>query len=93
MVLGWFVCAYFEGLSRQNDHKDWWKRAVQKVDLSHLRFVDLRSVAASRMQRVVSLVDTQRILGHSSPEITASHYTAVSPDVQQRLDTLPLPGF
>ncbi len=80
------------GLARQESHEDWWKLAVQKAGLDGLRFADLRAVAASRMQRAVSLVDTQRLLGHSSPELTARHYTVVNPDVQQRLDTLPLPG-
>lgn len=80
------------GLARQEKSEDWWRLAVKKAGLDGLRFADLRAVAASRMQRAVSLVDTQRILGHSTPEPTARHYTVVNPDVRQRLDTLPLPG-
>jgi len=80
------------GLTRQERSEDWWKIAVGKAGFEELRFADLRAVAASRMQRAVSLVDTQRILGHSSPELTARHYTVSNPDVRQRLDKLPLPG-
>ena len=80
------------GLTRQERSEDWWRIAVEKVGLEGLRFADLRAVAASRMQRAVSLVETQRILGHSSPEVTARHYTVPNPDVRQRLDKLPLPG-
>lgn len=82
------------GLSRQQNAKDWWKRATQAAGVPGLLFRDLRAVAAARLQRVpgMTLAHAQRLLGHASIETTARHYTMPEPTLLQAFGQLALPG-
>ncbi len=82
------------GVARQNNEKDWWKRAVKIAGLDGLYFRDLRAVATSRLLKAgASLKDAQALLGHASIQTTANHYAMPDPATRQRLNTLPIPGL
>lgn len=82
------------GLERRYEGEDWWDKAVEAAGCPGLLFRDLRAVASSRPQRLagLSLADAQKLLGHSTPAVTAGHYMLPDPDVVRRLNSLPLPG-
>ena len=84
-----------QGVARQTRAKDWWRRAAEAAGLPGVLFRDLRAVATSRPQSLAgaTLPQVQRLLGHSSIDTTARHYTLPDPDLVTRLDALPLPGF
>lgn len=53
-----------------------WKKIRERAGLPDLRFHDLRSIFSTTLQsKGVSLSAVQALLEHSSPEITAKHYT------------------
>lgn len=85
----------FAGLSRQWGGEDWWHRVRTEAGLPALLFRDLRAVASSRLQRLVGmpLNDVRELLGHSSVETTAGHYTMPDADVLARFARLPLPAL
>ena len=61
------------------------------VGLPELRFHDLRKTFASLLaQRGVSTAVTQRLLEHSSPQLTNDVYTNVDPALRQAIDLLPV---
>jgi len=68
-----------------------WKKIRQRAGLPDLRFHDLRSVFSSVLQsRGVSLSAVQTLLEHSSPEITAKHYTNVGSMLAPAVERLPV---
>ena len=82
----------FAGYARQA----WYQRA--RKDAGHpwsvLRVVDFRKIASMRMQRVgVPLAQVQKILDHSTPAVTARHYSPVDLAALQAFDKLRLPTF
>jgi integrase len=61
------------------------------VKLPDLKFHDLRKTFASLLaQRGVSTAVTQRLLEHSSPQLTNDIYTNVDPVLRQAINQLPV---
>lgn len=68
-----------------------WERIRRAVKLPELRFHDLRKTFASLLaQRGVSTAVTQRLLEHSSPQLTNDVYTNVDPVLRQAINLLPV---
>lgn len=68
-----------------------WERVRRAVGLRNLKFHDLRQTFASLLaQRGVSITVTQRLLEHSSPQLTNDVYTNVDPVLRQAIDRLPV---
>ncbi|MHC4617017.1 MAG: tyrosine-type recombinase/integrase [Planctomycetota bacterium] len=73
-----------------SSHKQW-KTICKDVDLSGLKFHDLRKTFGSILaQNGVSTAVTQRLLKHSSPNLTNKVYTNVDPVLRQSVNRLPL---
>ena len=59
--------------------------------MPELKFHDLRKTFASQLaQRGVSTAVTQRLLEHSSPQLTHDVYTNVDPVLRQAINLLPV---
>lgn len=68
-----------------------WDRVRAKVKIPGLTFQVLRKTFASLLaQRGVSTAVTQRLLEHSSPQLTNDVYTNVDPVLRQAVNVLPL---
>ena len=68
-----------------------WARIRGKVGLPDLKFHDLRKTFASLLaQRGVSTAVTQRLLEHSTPQLTNEVYTNVDPVLRQTINLLPV---
>lgn len=68
-----------------------WERVRKAIGLPELKFHDLRRTFASLLaQRGVSTAVTQRLLEHSSPQLTNDVYTNVDPVLQQAISLLPV---
>jgi integrase len=68
-----------------------WKKIRCKVGLPDLKFHDLRKTFASLLaQRGVSTAVTQRLLEHSTPQLTNQIYTNVDPVLRQAINLLPV---
>lgn len=68
-----------------------WEKVRIAVGLPDLKFHDLRKTFASLLaQRGVSTAVTQRLLEHSSPQLTNEVYTNVDPVLRQAVDLLPV---
>ncbi|OHB66616.1 MAG: hypothetical protein A2Y76_05835 [Planctomycetes bacterium RBG_13_60_9] len=68
-----------------------WERIRKVVKLPDLKFHDLRQTLASLpAQRGVSTAVTQRLLEHSSPQLTNDVYTNVDPVLRQAVNQLPV---
>ncbi|OHB66513.1 MAG: hypothetical protein A2Y77_02275 [Planctomycetes bacterium RBG_13_62_9] len=68
-----------------------WVRIRKTGDLPELKFHDLRKTFASLLaQRGVSTAVTQRLLEHSSPQLTNEVYTNVDPVLRQAIGLLPV---
>jgi integrase len=68
-----------------------WERVRKAVKLPTLKFHDLRKTFASLLaQRGVSTAVTQRLLEHSSPQLTNDVYTNVDPVLRQAINQLPV---
>ena len=68
-----------------------WERLRKAVGVPELKFHDLRKTFASLLaQRGVSTAVTQRLLEHSSPQLTNAVYTNVDPVLRQAVDLLPV---
>jgi len=67
-----------------------WERVRKTADLPDLKFHDLRKTFASLLaQKGVSTAVTQRLLEHSSPQLTNDVYTNVDPVLRQAVDLVP----
>jgi integrase len=68
-----------------------WKKTCKLVGLPNLKFHDLRRTFASLLaQRGVSTAVTQRLLEHSSPQLTNDVYTNVDSVLRQAVSLLPV---
>ena len=68
-----------------------WERVRKAISLPDLKFHDLRKTFASLLaQRGVSTAVTQRLLEHSSPQLTNDVYTNVDPALRQAINQLPV---
>lgn len=68
-----------------------WERIRKAIGSADLRFHDLRRTFASLLaQRGVSTAVTQRLLEHSSPQLTNDVYTNVDPVLRQAVSQLPV---
>jgi len=68
-----------------------WDRIRAHMKLPGLQFHDLRKTFASLLaQRGVSTAVTQRLLEHSSPQLTNDVYTNVDPVLRQAINQLPV---
>jgi len=68
-----------------------WEKIRRAVSLPELKFHDLRKTFASLLaQRGVSTAVTQRLLEHSSPQLTNDVYTNVDPVLRQAISLLPV---
>jgi len=71
-----------------------WRKICKAVDLSDLKFHDLRKTFASVLaQNGVSTAVTQRLLEHSSPNLTNKIYTNVEPVLRQSVEKLPIQNW
>jgi integrase len=68
-----------------------WKKICKDAGLSDLKFHDLRKTFGSLLaQNGVSTAVTQRLLEHSSPNLTNKVYTNVDPVLRQSVEKLPI---
>jgi integrase len=68
-----------------------WEKVRKTAGLPNLKFHDLRKTFASLLaQRGVSTAVTQRLLKHSSPQLTNEVYTNVDPVLRQAVSLLPV---
>ena len=68
-----------------------WNRVRTRIKLPGLTFQVLRKTFASLLaQRGVSTAVTQRLLEHSSPQLTNDVYTNVDPVLRQAVNLLPV---
>ena len=68
-----------------------WNRVRKEVQMPELKFHDLRKTFASLLaQRGVSTAVTQRLLEHSTPQLTNDVYTNVDPVLRQAISRLPV---
>jgi integrase len=68
-----------------------WDKIRTKLGLPELKFHDLRKTFASLLaQRGVSTAVTQRLLEHSSPQLTNDVYTNVDPVLRKAAELLPV---
>ncbi len=68
-----------------------WDRVRAQVKIPGLTFQVLRKTFASLLaQRGVSTAVTQRLLEHSSPQLTNDVYTNVDPVLRQAVNLLPV---
>jgi len=68
-----------------------WRKVCKKAGLADLKFHDLRKTFCSLLaQNGVSTAVTQRLLEHSSPNLTNKIYTNVDPVLRQSVNQLPV---
>lgn len=68
-----------------------WRKVCKDTGLSGLKFHDLRSTFCSLLaQNGVSTAVTQRLLEHSSPNLTNKVYTNVDPALRKAVEKLPV---
>ena len=68
-----------------------WRKVCNRIQLPSLKFHDLRKTFASVLaQSGVSTAVTQRLLEHSSPNLTNKVYTNVDPVLRQSVNQLPI---
>jgi len=67
-----------------------WVKIRQKLGLDDLKFHDLRKTFGSVLaQNGVSTAVTQKLLDHSSPDLTNKVYTNVDPVLRHAVDQIP----
>jgi len=80
-----------ERLFNDNFSHKRWKRICKDVGLSDLKFHDLRKTFGSMLaQKGISTAVTQRLLEHSSPNLTNKVYTNVDPVLRHAVEQLPV---
>jgi len=93
-VLSNYVATLPEGQERLFSDKfspKRWEKVRRAMGLPKLQFQDLRKTFASLLaQRGVSTAVTQRLLEHSSPQLTNDVYTNVDPVLRQAVCLLPV---
>jgi integrase len=79
-----------ENIFNDNFSRYRWKKIRQKLGLDDFTFHDLRKTFGSVLaQRGVSTVVIQKLLEHSSPDLTNKVYTNVDPVLRQAVDQIP----
>jgi integrase len=67
-----------------------WTKVREKLGLSDFKFHDLRKTFGSVLaQNGISTAVTQKLLGHSSPDLTNKVYTNVDPVLRHAVDQIP----
>ncbi len=80
-----------EKLFSDNFSQRKWKKICENAGLVDLKFHDLRKTFGSLLaQNGVSTAVTQRLLEHSSPNLTNKVYTNVDPVLRQSVNQLPI---
>jgi integrase len=80
-----------ERLFNGNFNHKRWKRICEDAGLTDLKFHDLRKTFGSMLaQNGISTAVTQRLLEHSSPNLTNKIYTNVDPVLRDAVDHLPI---
>ncbi|MHC4310483.1 MAG: tyrosine-type recombinase/integrase, partial [Planctomycetota bacterium] len=80
-----------EKLFCDNFNQKKWRKICEDAGLANLRFHDLRKTFGSMLaQRGVSTAVTQRLLEHSSSELTNKIYTNVDPVLRRSVEQLPI---
>lgn len=80
-----------EGLFLDTFTSKKWERIRQGAGLPDLKFHDLRKTFASLLaQRGVSTAVTQRLLEHSTPQLTDKIYTNVDPVLRDAVNQIPV---
>ena len=80
-----------EKLFGDNFSQKKWKKICAAADLVDLKFHDLRKTFGSLLaQNGVSTAVTQRLLEHSSPNLTNKVYTNVDPVLRHAVEQLPI---
>ena len=68
-----------------------WEKVRQKINLADLKFHDLRKTFGSVLaQNGISTAVTQKLLEHSSPDLTNKAYTNVDPVLRHAVDQIPV---
>jgi len=71
-----------------------WKKIRQKIGLADFKFHDLRKTFGSILaQNGVSTAVTQKLLEHSSPDLTNKVYTNVDPVLRHAVDQIPVSNW
>ena len=71
-----------------------WEKIRNKVGLADLKFHDLRKTFGSMLaQRGISTAVTQKLLEHSSPDLTNKVYTNVDPVLRHAVDQIPVDNW
>ena len=80
-----------ESLFKKKFNHRTWRKICDKAGLSDLRFHDLRKTFCSLLaQNGVSTAVTQRLLEHSSPNLTNKVYTNVDPVLRHAVEQIPI---
>ena len=75
-------------IDRFNEYR--WKKIRERLGLSDFKFHDLRKTFGSVLaQKGVSTAVVQRLLEHSSADLTNKVYTNVDPVLRQAVDLIP----
>ena len=83
-----------ENLFRTKFNHRKWRDICKKAGLADLKFHDLRKTFCSLLaQNGVSTAVTQRLLEHSSPNLTNKVYTNVDPVLRQSVEQLPVQNW
>lgn len=89
-----YVCSLDVGqekLFKYNFSQRKWHKICQKAGLKDLKFHDLRKTFGSLLaQNGISTAVTQRLLEHSSPNLTNKVYTNVDPVLRHAVEQLPV---
>lgn len=97
MELKKYVCGLNSGqekLFNENFSHKQWKKICKNAGLSDLKFHDLRRTFASFLaQNGISTAVTQKLLEHSSPNLTNKIYTNVDPVLRHAVEQLPVGGW
>jgi len=81
----------YESLFEDRFSRKKWYRTRSKAGFPNLKFHDLRKTFASLLeQRGVSTAVTQRLLDHSTPQLTNEVYANVDPVLRQAIEKLPV---
>jgi len=79
-----------EKIFNDNFSRYTWKKVRRKLGLDDLKFHDLRKTFGSVLaQNGVSTAVTQKLLEHSSPDLTNKVYTNVDPVLRHAVDQIP----
>jgi len=80
-----------EKIFNDNFSRYWWTKIRKKLGLADYTFHDLRKTFGSVLaQRGVSTAVIQKLLEHSSPDLTNKVYTNVDPVLRNAVDQIPV---